>query len=131
MLVTPSGFGQRRDRAAAHRGKDLDGALAPQIARLEETRILAVDEDVHEATELAIAQHPRGELGVTVRDLARQLREIGDVEVERRVTAGGGAQRCGEADGDGHASTSAYTARNSSASAATGDSSDAAASVPL
>src|SRR5439155_27369457 len=102
MLVTPSGFGQRRDRAAAHRGKDLDGALAPQIARLEETRILAVDEDVHEATELAIAQHPRGEPGVTVSDLARKLPDIGDVEVQRRVTAGGGAQRCGDEDGDGH-----------------------------
>src|SRR5438876_4914905 len=117
MLVTPTGFGQRRDRAAAHRGKDLDGSLAPQIARLEEPRVLAVDEDVHEATELAIAQHPRGELGVTVRDLARKLREIGDVEVERRVTAGGRAQRCGEADGDCHTSISAVTVWNSSSSA--------------
>ena len=131
MLVAAHAFRKRRDRAAAHRGKDLDGAFVSEIRPVEEPRVLAVDEDVHEATELAIAQHPRGELGVTVRDLARKLREIGDVEVERRVTAGGRAQRCGEADGDGHASTSAYTARNSSASAATGGSSDAAASVPL
>src|SRR5256886_16268414 len=107
-------FGQRRDRAAAHRGQDLDGALAPQIALRQESGVLAVDEDVHEAPERAVPQDPRGELGIAIRDLARELRKIKYIEVEGRVAAGCGAQRGGKTHGDGHASTPAYAARNSS-----------------
>src|SRR5207237_1427675 len=114
-----------------HRGQDLDGPLATQIARGQESGVLAVDEDVHEAPERAIPQDPCGELGIAIRDLARELRKIDDIEVEGRVAAGCGAQRCSEAHGDGHASTSAYAARNSSASAAIAGRSELTARVPL
>src|SRR5207244_357113 len=131
VLVAACAFGQRRDRTAAHRGQDLDGPLASQIALGQESGVLAVDEYVHEAPERAVPQDPRRELGIPIRDLARELRKIIDVEVESRVAAGCGAQRCSEAHGDRHASTSAYAARNSSASAAIAGKSELAASVPL
>ena len=131
VLVAACAFGQRRDGAAAHRGQDLDGALAPQIALGQESGVLSVDEYIHEAPERAVPQDPRRELGISIRDLARELRKISDIEVDRRVATGCGAQRGGKAHGDGHASTSAYVARNSSASAAIAGRSELAASVPL
>ena len=135
-------FRKRCDRPAAHRGKNLDGALALEVAvRGEEAYVLAVDEHVDEAAELAVAEHARRELGVAVGDLPGERRQVRGIDRERRVTAGRGAKGRGETDGDAHESRglcprvppsrSAYDERNSSTSAAIAGPSGGESSVPL
>src|SRR2546426_5205919 len=134
--------GERRDRAAAHRREDLDGALVAQIGvGPEEAHILAVDEHVDEPAERAVAEHALRQLGIPVRDRARERANVGRIEWQRGVAAGGGAERRGETNGDAHrakescprraASASAYVARNSSRSGAMTGPSAGVATAPL
>ena len=78
-----------------------------------------------------LVEDTRRELGVTVGDLPGQGRQIGGLERDRCVAAGRGAKGRGETDGDAHARTSAYAARNSSTSAGMAGPSGGESSVPL
>src|SRR5438445_553029 len=120
------------ERAAAHRREDLDDALRSEIrAFCEEAQVLAVDKDVHERTECALAKHPRGELGVTLGDLCGQRGEIGCIEGKRGLAAGRGSERRGEPHGKTHPRTPAYADRNSSESASMTSVSLGVAKLPL
>ena len=132
MLAPRALFGKRCDGPTAHRGKDLDGALAAEVTvRGKEANVLAVDEDVDEAPELAVAQHARRELGIVDGDLPGERRQVRSIEGERRVAPGRCPKWRGESDGDAHDRASAYAPRNSSISADISGPSDGDSSAPL
>src|SRR5678816_4464521 len=104
--------------ASRHGRQDLHDLRHAQIGvLLEETRVFAVHEDRDEAAERAVAQDARAEIRIARSDLALQGRKVSGVELDRALSADGGAQGCGETNGDAHASTSSYARRNASASA--------------